>query len=97
MSDGLFVFAEITPKPEHLEEAREAILGILAETRAEPGCRSFTVLAPQEGGAICLFEEWEDQAALDTHYAQPYTARVFAAYQNWLAQPPVIQKLAHLG
>ncbi|MGJ8545710.1 MAG: putative quinol monooxygenase [Sulfitobacter sp.] len=97
MSDGLFVFAEITPKPEHLAQARAAILGILDQTRAERGCRSFDVLAPQEAGSICLFEEWEDQAALDAHYAQPYTAAVFASYQEWLAKPPMIKKMHRLG
>ncbi|MEM8838858.1 MAG: putative quinol monooxygenase [Pseudomonadota bacterium] len=97
MTDSLFIFAEITPKPEHLADARDAIMGIVEETRKESGCRSFTVLEGVKPGAIYLFEEWDDQGALDDHYAKPYTAAVFAQYENWLAKPPKIKKLSLLG
>lgn len=97
MSDGPFIVAEITPKPEHLDDARNAILGIVDQTRDEQGCRSFTVLEGVVPGEITLFEDWDDQPALDAHYEQPYTAAVFASYQEWLAKPPVVKKLSHLG
>lgn len=42
MSDShLFLFACITPKAEYAIEAKQALVGILAATRAESGCLQF--------------------------------------------------------
>lgn len=97
MSNQLYIFAEITPKPQHLKDAHNAILGIVDQTRKENGCRSFDVFEGLEAGEIYLFEEWDDQNSLDVHYGKPYTAAVFASYEQWLAKPPKIKKLSRLG
>ncbi|MEO1101303.1 MAG: putative quinol monooxygenase [Pseudomonadota bacterium] len=89
----LHVFAKITPKPEHFRDARAAIRGILAETRVEEGCRSFNLFENEEAGHLFLVEEWTDPAALEAHYAQAYTMRVFEQYQDWLAEAPEIHKM----
>ncbi len=93
MAQSLFVFARIHPKPEHLTDARQAILGILSPTRAEEGCLSFDLFDGQDDGCLYLFEEWVNQAALDNHYAQDYTAKVFRAYEEWLAEPVTVTKM----
>ena len=87
------LFAEISPKPEHFAEAREAVMAIVEPTREEPGCVSFTLLDNEDEGRLYLFEEWRDQADLDAHYAKPYTAAVFQKYENWLQHPPIITKM----
>lgn len=98
MTDPLIVFARITPKPEHLDEARRAVLDIVLQTRAEPGCRVFTVHDDQVSAEhLYLYEIWDDEAALDAHYAQPYTRAVFARYEDWLALPVEITKLPGHG
>lgn len=97
MTKSLFIFAEITPKPQHLDEAREAIVGIVGPTQNEPGCHSFEVFDGVESGSLFLFEEWSDQGALDAHYAQSYTVAVFASYEEWLEKPPSIRKLSRVG
>lgn len=89
----LFVFAEITPKPAHVGQARDAIMSIIKDTRAEPGCLSFELFDNKADGTLFLLEEWRSQADLDAHYAMPYTANVFSQYDNWLAGPPVIRKM----
>ncbi len=94
---SLHLFARITPKPQHMAEARAAILNAVPQTLAEPGCHQFTVHETQEGDAICLYEEWADQAALDTHYAMPYIAEIFALYEAWLAKPVEITKMKKLS
>lgn len=88
MTDApLFVFAKIRPKPEHHEKVRTALRGILEVTRAEPGCRRFDLLEADDGTAFHLAEEWDDKAALDRHYAQPYVQAVMPHYDVWLAEP----------
>lgn len=94
MSELLTIFARITPKPEFLEVARQAVLGIIPATRAEPGCHAFTLHDDRDGdGRLYLYEIWENDAALAAHHDQPYTQAVFDSYREWLLQPVEITKL----
>lgn len=93
MPDSLFIFAEIKPKPEHFKDAQEAIISILNNTRAESGCRSFNLFEAPERDTLYLFEEWDNQSALDQHHAKPYTAAVFKSYKGWLKEPPRVLPL----
>jgi len=98
VSEVFSLFARITPKPEHFSAAREAILEIVPATRQESGCREFVLHEARDGsGQLFLYETWDDDAALEAHYARPYTRAVFARYQNWLAQPVEITKLTRLA
>lgn len=94
MNNNLFVIAKITPKPEFFNSAKNAILGVVPQTLKEVGCRQFAV--HQDDASIYLYEEWDDQAALDTHYSMPYIVPVFESYQEWLAEPIEINKLTKL-
>ncbi|MER2268763.1 putative quinol monooxygenase [Methylobacterium oxalidis] len=98
MLEPLTVFARITPKPEHAEAARRAVLAIIPATRAEPGCRAFKLHADRDGGGrLYLYEVWEDEAALAAHHDQPYTQAVFESYRTWLAEPVEITLLSAVG
>ncbi|WP_299551640.1 putative quinol monooxygenase [uncultured Tateyamaria sp.] len=84
----LSVFAIIRPKPEHRADALAAIEGILTATRAEAGCHRFELnVDAEDGSALYLVEHWADDAALEAHYEMDYIKTVFAAYQEWLAEP----------
>ena len=88
------LFATITPKPAHYQDALAALQGIITQTRSEPGCLRFELNTGHGDDAnLYLVEHWASPQALDDHYAQPYTVAVFKAYQNWLAQPPQIVKM----
>jgi quinol monooxygenase YgiN len=97
MPSSLFIFAEIKPKPVYFKAAQQAIIDILDQTRAEIGCLAFNLFEAPDQGALYLFEEWQDQDALDHHHAQPYTVSVFEDYKEWLAQPPRILPLHSVG
>jgi quinol monooxygenase YgiN len=94
MPDRLTVFATIYPKKAHRAEAEAAILQIMEPTRAEAGCRRFDLLR-QAGDEekLYLLEEWDDDAALEQHYAMDYTRAVFARYEAWLDRPVEVVKL----
>ena len=90
------IFAKITPKPEFFEEAKQAILEIISQTRSEPGCKIFNLhILVQENGtkSLCLYEIFESQRDYEYHHAQNYTKKVFEAYKQWLATPVEINKL----
>ncbi len=97
MTNSLFIFAQIKPKPEHYNDAKTAISGILAQTREEPGCLQFQLNEGLENDCLYLYEEWRNQAALDDHYAQSYIGSVFELYESWLAQPVSITRLSKVG
>lgn len=89
----LFVFAKISPKSEHFEEAKRAILNILEPTREESGCFHFQLHENMSEGVLYLYEEWLNESALEAHYQTPYTMAVFESYQQWLAAPVEIHKM----
>ena len=91
------VFAVITPKPEHVDDAVQAVQSIVERTLAEPGCHRFDLFVSPEGGKLFLDEEWTDADALAFHHEQSYTREVFAAYESWLLEPPVLYELAEPG
>ncbi|MGR3279087.1 putative quinol monooxygenase [Acaryochloris marina NIES-2412] len=94
---SLFVFACITPKPEHFEEALSTVESIVDQTLAEAGCKQFSVYQALDHSRFHLFEEWVTQEALDSHYEQPYIKAIFAKYENWLSCPPEIMKMNAVG
>ncbi|MFC3214307.1 MULTISPECIES: putative quinol monooxygenase [Novosphingobium] len=91
------VFATIPVKPEHLEDAREAVAGIVPRTRAEDGCEHFEPYRAADGSSnLYIFERWADRAAFDFHHAQEYTKDVFAKYEGWLRGAPTLVEVTEL-
>ena len=83
------VFATIPVKPEHMEDAVNAVAAIVPATRGEAGCLAFEPKRLADGSStIMIFEEWTDRAAFDFHHAQDYTKDVFTKYEGWLSGAP---------
>ncbi len=67
------IVAKITLKADKVDTFIEAVKPLIAASRAEPGCISYTPYQnPYEKTAIFFFEEWKDQAAIDFHFATPH-------------------------
>ena len=96
MSDNVYIFAKITPKPEFYDLAKAAIVEIIPQTRAEGGCIEFT-LHEDTNGNLCLYEQWVDNQALQLHHDMAYTKSVFESYKTWLAAAPEINQLAKVS
>jgi quinol monooxygenase YgiN len=66
-------------KPGHEPEAIELFGKLTEATRAEPGCRMYLVhRSTAEPRRFFLYEQYDDQAALDAHRAAPHFARYAA-------------------
>jgi len=91
--NSLFVFAKISPKREFFESAREAIVSIIPQTREEPGCLQFEIHENEGQDTIFLYEEWERLEDLKEHHGKSYILKIFAQYEEWLAQPVEITKM----
>ncbi len=60
-------------KPGHEEEAIRLFRQLTGPTRAEPGCRMYVVhRSTTEPRRFFLYEQYDDQAALDAHRASPH-------------------------
>jgi quinol monooxygenase YgiN len=61
-------------------EADVAFEKMRAATLNEPGCIEYKAYAGRDdAGAVFMFEKWQDQAALDAHFASPHMAEFIAA------------------
>ncbi len=90
----LFLFAEIQAKPEHFDDAKSALEALIPLTLEEPGCHVFSAFTSKDrSNTLHLFECFEDEDALNFHYAQDYTTSVFKKYENWLAAPVEVTKM----
>lgn len=62
-------------------------------SRAEPGCHAYRYAVDFEDSMVMTFhEEWEDEAAVATHFATPHMAAFLEAMPAFVGQPPVIVK-----
>jgi quinol monooxygenase YgiN len=60
-------------KPGHEEEAATLFVKMTEHTRAEPGCRMYQAhRSPADPQRFFLYEQYDDQGALDAHRAAPY-------------------------
>ena len=76
----LVIAGEIEIDPANRDKAIAAALRVMEETRREAGCISYTFTGDfADQGRFRVFEEWESQAALETHFASPHMAAFQAA------------------
>ncbi len=69
----LRVVARINAKPDKVEEVRDALTGLVAPTRSEPGCIVYELLQNNNDPTDFTFvEEWESEAALARHAASEH-------------------------
>jgi quinol monooxygenase YgiN len=62
--------------PENVAEAERTLIELRDGSRAEAGCITFDVSRSiEDENAFVLYEEWDDQAALDVHYATEHFQR----------------------
>ena len=71
----IIVIAKVSVKPECKQELLTLAQGVIAATRAEEGCISYTLLDNTYDHGGCLFvEEWTDLPSLQKHAMAPHIA-----------------------
>jgi quinol monooxygenase YgiN len=63
---SVVVVATISPKPEHADEVRQALLEAVPEVHGEPGCERYSLHEGREGDLV-MVEKWESPEALAEH------------------------------
>jgi quinol monooxygenase YgiN len=66
------VIARFVARKGKEDQLRALLQGMLAPTRAEPGCKLYELYESNSTGRFYFYETWESQAALDQHAATPH-------------------------
>ncbi|UFZ05064.1 antibiotic biosynthesis monooxygenase [Bradyrhizobium ontarionense] len=87
MTTQLTLIARLTAKPEHSETLGESLRAMIAPTTREEGCLGYIVHRDNNDPNIWIvYETWVSHAALEFHFAQPYTASLLARASDILAK-----------
>lgn len=68
-------------------QLRALLQGMLAPTRAEPGCESYELYESDSTGRFYFDETWESQAALDKHTATRHFKHLEQAIGELVEEP----------
>ena len=92
------VFANIHALPEHREDYLQTLLTHAKNTRAELGCVRFDVLQDNEDpNCFRLYEVYLNQAAFNTHSANPSTSATLNKLAEWKERPSVLHACTNLS
>lgn len=95
LNQSLCVVAKITPNIESFELVKTAILSIVKQTQDEAGCLQFKLHQSLDASTLYLYEQWENQSALDLHFGKPYTQAVISNFGDWISTPIEIEKMVN--
>ncbi|GAA5181187.1 hypothetical protein GCM10023322_15220 [Rugosimonospora acidiphila] len=71
-SDQLTFFPFFTIRPGQLDPVRDALLGAVDSTRAEPGCLEYDLYQASDDPTVLFYREtWTSGSALDEHLNRP--------------------------
>ncbi len=83
--------ARLQVQADKVEAFLAAAKPIIAASRAEPGCISYTLLQdPYDKSVFFFFEEWKSQGAIDEHFATQHFKDFGAQLKDFLAGKPAI-------
>ena len=93
MEEPTRVVAQMMAKAGKEEQVKLVLLGLVRQTRQEPGCLHYELLQSHSDPLnFVLIEEWKTQLDLDSHTAAPHTKTARAEVEPWLgAVPPDVR------
>lgn len=98
MSDAIHVVATLVAAEGKAEELQEALLSMLAPSRAEEGCVSYDLFRDRKNPDQFVFvEQWRDEEAIKEHGQAPHMTEAGAKLGGLLGGRPSIVRLAKVG
>lgn len=92
---SVVVVATITPRPDAVDDVREALLAAVPKVHGEPGCELYAL--HEADGAFVMVERWESAEAMKVHGTAEPLATLGAALAGKLAAAPEIRRLSPLA
>jgi quinol monooxygenase YgiN len=90
----VYLFASITPKPEHVAEVEALMREMVVQTRKEPGNVRYDLLRRADGApGFHLYEAYVDEAAVQAHRESAHFVAYRAKVGPWVTKPPEVTML----
>jgi quinol monooxygenase YgiN len=87
-SAGFIAVVDFPVRPEHLDACEAALLDIVPDTLAEPGCVLFAPVRSEDPSAgLKLIEAFGSEDAVSHHMKQPYTKAFLEKANGWFDGP----------
>ena len=89
----LVIAGQVRVNPARRDEAVQVALRMARATRSEPGCIQYRFSADLEDPSVfCIFEEWQDEEALSSHFASAHMRDFQQALPGLVAGAPEIKR-----
>jgi quinol monooxygenase YgiN len=80
----IIITSTVRIRADHYDEAIAFSKRHVAASRLESGCLSHRYFEdPENPRTLVFLEYWKDQAAIDAHFAQPYSLEFAKAFRSW--------------
>jgi quinol monooxygenase YgiN len=91
---SIYLFASITPKPEHVADVEAALRYMVEQTRNEPGNLRYDLLRRADGTpGFYVYETYVDEGAVQAHRDSAHYAALGGQIGAWLAGPVDVKVL----
>jgi quinol monooxygenase YgiN len=91
----VYLLAELTIRPEFLQEVKAILAEALIPTLEEPGCEALYETGQKDNPhKLVFFEVFSSAAAHEFHLQQGYTKRMFASLEGKTSESPTLTALS---
>ena len=85
----IIITGDLLIKEGNMQQVMQASQKHVAHSRTDPGCISHAVYQdPENELRLFFYEQWQDQAAIDAHFALPSSQAFVAAVRTLVSAQP---------
>lgn len=86
------IIAKVSIKQENIEDFIKAAQGIVKSSNEEEGCIEYQLFqSPYDKTNFVFVEKYDNQSAIDFHFAQPYFSEFGTTISGWTSSPAEIK------
>ena len=90
-NEKIVLVARLKVKNEMIDEAKQAALAIVADSRAEEGCVNYDIHQAIDDPTVFIWHEtWKNKAAIDEHFETDFFKDFSAKVEKFAAEPAQI-------
>jgi quinol monooxygenase YgiN len=94
----VFIFARFHARPGHGDAVADALLEVVAPSRAEPPCLSIHAFRSiRDPLLFYIHSRWKDEAAFESHARLPHTVRFLERVQPLIDHPLDVTRAGQIG
>ena len=94
----LFIFARFHARAGNEDSVAEAMLGVVAPSRQEPGCLSIHAFrSTRDPRLFYIHSRWKDEAAFEHHAGLPHTVRFIERMGSLVDHPLEVTRAEQIG